>query len=130
MLPAGPEACRGFSRFPRPHQQGRTVRHPLRLSALAFGGLAVVAFLANGGAQAQNVASFVVADDDGYGVDTCLTSGDSCGKVVATAWCVANGYTHALDFRRAAADEVTGSVATPTKVAASDVDSVVITCEK
>ena len=43
--------------------------------------LAIAAALALASpALAQNVASFVVANDDGYGVDTCLQSGSDCGQ--------------------------------------------------
>jgi len=82
-------------------------------------------------ALAQNAASFVVANDDGYGVDTCLESGTACGQPIANSWCVANGYDHAIGFRPQTAADVTGSIATPTQVAAvADPHAVVITCEK
>ncbi|MET0598175.1 MAG: hypothetical protein ABWZ57_09935 [Mesorhizobium sp.] len=81
-------------------------------------------------ALAQNVASFVVANDDGYGVDTCLQSGSDCGQPVATAWCVANGYVRSVGFRAQTAADITGSLDAPTQVAAVDPAGVVITCER
>jgi len=81
-------------------------------------------------AFAQNVASFVVANDDGYGVDTCLESGAACGQPIATEWCVANGYARAIDYRRQSEADITGSINGPTKVAVAQPHAVVITCEK
>lgn len=82
-------------------------------------------------ALAQNAASFVVANDDGYGVDSCLESGMPCGQPIANAWCVANGYDHSIDFRPQTAADVTGPIAAPTQVAVvQQPHAVVITCEK
>jgi hypothetical protein len=82
-------------------------------------------------AFAQNIASFVVANDDGYGVDTCLQSGAECGRAIATAWCVANGYDRSVDLRRQTPADVTGSIAEPTQIAAvMESSAVVITCER
>jgi hypothetical protein len=82
-------------------------------------------------ALAQNAASFVIANDDGYGVDTCLESGSPCGQPIANAWCVANGYDHSIGFRPQTAADVTGSIAEPTQVASVTTShAVVITCEK
>ena len=81
-------------------------------------------------AFAQNIASFVVANDDGYGVDTCLESGAACGQPIATEWCVANGYSKAIDYRRQSETDVTGSISGPTQVAAVQPHAVVITCAK
>src|SRR5580765_218273 len=84
-----------------------------------------------GPALAQNVASFVVSNDDGYGVDTCLESGSPCGQPIATEWCLANGYARAVAFRRQAETDITGAINGPTQVAAATLPhSVVITCEK
>src|SRR6186713_639931 len=87
-------------------------RMTLRSIALAF------ALLAAPPAFAQDIASFVVANEDGYGIDACLQSGSSCGQPVATAWCVANGYQRSIDFRPQKAADVTGTIDGPTQVAA------------
>lgn len=92
--------------------------------------LVTFALLAAPPAFAQNIASFVVANDDGYGVDTCLTSGAACGKPIATAWCVANGYDRSVDIRPQTAADITGDISGPTQVAAAEPAAVVITCEK
>lgn len=82
-------------------------------------------------ASAQNVASFVVSADDGYGVDTCLESGSPCGQPIASEWCVANGYAKAVAFRRQTETDITGAINAPTQVAAAaQPHAVVITCEK
>jgi hypothetical protein len=97
----------------------------LRTLSLAF------ALLAAPPAFAQNIASFVVANDDGYGVDSCLQSGTACSVPIATAWCVANGYVRSIAVRRQMPSDVTGTIGGPTQVAAASAPrAVVITCEK
>ena len=81
-------------------------------------------------AFAQNISSFVVANDDGYGVDSCLQSGSACGEAVATSWCVANGYLRAIDFRQQTDADITGEIDGPTQVASTGAPHVVITCER
>ncbi len=54
------------------------------------------------GAKAGEAHSFVVAGNDGYGVEDCLGDGGECGRVVADAWCEAHGHGGALSFGRAA----------------------------
>jgi hypothetical protein len=90
-----------------------------------------IALLAASPALAQNIASFVVANDDGYGVDTCLQSGSACGMPIATAWCVANGFARTVEFRAQTAADLTGSIDEPTQIAAVSVpDAVIITCAR
>ncbi|MDQ0394260.1 hypothetical protein [Labrys monachus] len=81
-------------------------------------------------ACAQNIASFVVPNDDGYGVDACLESGNACGQPIATEWCVANGYSRAINYRQQTAADITGSIRQPTEIAAAQPHAIVITCEK
>jgi hypothetical protein len=98
----------------------------MTIRTLAF----AAALLAASPAFAQNVASFVVENDDGYGVDTCLQSGSDCGQPVATSWCVANGYLRAIGFRPQTPSDMTGEISGPTQVASASSSAVVITCEK
>jgi len=42
--------------------------------------------------------AFVVAANDGYGVDECLSGSNECGQVVADAWCEAHGHGPAISF--------------------------------
>ena len=61
-----------------------------------------------GGGRAGEAHSFIVAANDGYGVQDCLGEGGECGHVVADAWCEAHGHGAALAFGRA--DDVTGAI--------------------
>lgn len=53
--------------------------------------------------------TFVIPASDGYGVADCLSGNAECGKVVANAWCEAQGYVTAASFGIVAPEEVTGS---------------------
>lgn len=37
-------------------------------------------------------ATFVIPASEGYGIADCLTGGETCGDIVAQAWCEAHGY--------------------------------------
>ena len=82
------------------------------LGALTF----AVALYAN--ARAENRIFIVANNPDGYGVDRCLASGDSCGVPVATAYCQSRDFAKVSSFRKVDRDEITGAV--PTGVAPSD----------
>jgi len=90
----------------------------------------VAALCAASPAFAQNVESFIVDNDDGYGVDSCLESGAPCGQPIANAWCEANGYTQAIEYRKQTSADITGSIDAPTQVATVQQHAVVITCQK
>ncbi|HEY1944140.1 MAG TPA: hypothetical protein VGH40_18660 [Roseiarcus sp.] len=62
----------------------------------------------NDAALAAEGHSFIVAGNDGYGIEDCLAEGSECGQVVADAWCEAHGHGAAISFGRAA--DVTGSI--------------------
>lgn len=49
-------------------------------------------------ARADSAHEYVVAANDGYGLEDCLAVGSECGHVVADAWCEAHGHGHALAF--------------------------------
>jgi hypothetical protein len=56
-------------------------------------------------------ATFLIPAADGYGVADCLTGGGSeCGRIVADAYCEAQGYARAESYGRAAADDLTGAL--------------------
>lgn len=61
---------------------------------------------------APNAArTFIIPASDGYGVADCLSSKSSeCGKIVADAWCEAQGFAKATTFGIAAREDFTGSV--------------------
>ncbi len=91
---------------------------------LPFVAAAIALASFKGPVQAQEGRTFVVASADGYGVGECLTSGDSCGQIVADAWCEAHGYSKATAFGMA--DDMTAAIG---KASLSlQTDSVVIRC--
>ncbi|WP_439500185.1 hypothetical protein [Bosea sp. (in: a-proteobacteria)] len=57
---------------------------------------------------------FLIPASDGYGVADCLSTKTSeCGKIVADAWCEAQGFAKAVSFGVAAREDFTGSVSKP-----------------
>jgi len=89
---------------------------PCRSAALSiFVGLVVCAG-GIGGGRAGEAHSFLIAANDGYGVQDCLGE-------VADAWCEAHGHGAALAFG-SAHDSAVSVAATP----AADAESYVVTC--
>ena len=78
-------------------------------------------------AKAGESRTIVVPADDGYGFADCLEGQKACGRVVADAWCEANGLAAATAYGRA--DDITGTVAgaTPVKIAP---DAFLVTCKE
>lgn len=73
--------------------------------------------------------TFIMPEEEGYGLADCLTGGvASCGKVVADAWCEAHGYASAMTFGRVENAEVTGTTASVRRRAAAKAP-IVITCQ-
>jgi hypothetical protein len=73
---------------------------PFRLSApWVLAGFVLCTAPIDGG-RAGEAHSFIVAANDGYGIQDCLGEGGECGRVVADAWCEANGHGAALTFGR------------------------------
>jgi hypothetical protein len=77
--------------------------------ATAAGSLVI---LPNGTSRAAGKdATFLIPAADGYGVADCLTmSGSECGRVVADAYCEAQGFAKSESFGRAASEDITGTV--------------------
>ncbi|HMO28226.1 hypothetical protein [Enterovirga sp.] len=60
--------------------------------------------------QAAEGPTFVIPLNDGYGVGECVDGGSStCGKVVADAWCEAQGFRRSASVGPADV-ETTGSI--------------------
>jgi hypothetical protein len=60
---------------------------------------------------AAETRTFVIANSpDGYGVDQCLATGTSCGKLVANSYCQSQDYAQAAGFRKIDRADVTGAV--------------------
>ena len=60
-------------------------------------------------AQTETRVFIVASNADGYGVDRCLTTGATCGSMIATAYCQARDYSQARSFRKVDEDEITGA---------------------
>jgi hypothetical protein len=53
---------------------------------------------------------FIIANNtDGYGIDRCLATGDSCGAAAAAAYCKARDFTGAASYRKVEREEITGA---------------------
>jgi hypothetical protein len=61
-------------------------------------------------AAGAETRTFIVDNDDGYGVDRCLATGASCGVVVARAYCRSQAFAEARSFRKVALADITTSV--------------------
>jgi hypothetical protein len=72
---------------------------------------ALVATLLAASAAAAEKRIFIIANEtDGYGVDRCLASGESCGAAAAAAYCQSKEFAQAASFRRIDREEITGAV--------------------
>lgn len=49
-------------------------------------------------AQAAPVSTYVVPDQEGYGIVECLTQKSDCGRIVADAWCESHGHRAARAY--------------------------------
>ena|SRR2546423_14909684 len=75
-------------------------------AALTF----AVLLCGNVSAQAEKRIFIIANNPDGYGVDRCLATGDSCGVAIATAYCKSRDFSHAASFRRVDREEITGAI--------------------
>jgi hypothetical protein len=107
------------------------VRAPVLGASLFAVALAALS-LAGAGLRAQELRTFIMPEDDGYGVGDCLAAGpkSGCGRIVADAWCESKGFAKAQTFGREDMADVTGSVpeAAKPKVAAAP-GVITITCQ-
>lgn len=83
------------------------------LAVLSFGlvalGVAAVASVVPSTTTEAAGPTFVIPANDGYGIADCVESGSSCGKVVADAWCEAQGFRRSASIGPADV-ETTGSI--------------------
>src|SRR3954453_6021436 len=102
----------------------------LGLTSLLAAAAAVFVALPNATSRAggpDKDATFVISANDGYGLGDCLASGNECGKIVANAWCEAQGFRTAASFGLAQAEDVTGAI----EVSYTDTArAIAITCAK
>ncbi|MFO1148917.1 MAG: hypothetical protein U1E62_11135 [Alsobacter sp.] len=83
------------------------------LAAVAAAALSLSsAMTTSGPARAEGGHSLVIPANDGYGMGECLLEGKACGRVIADAWCEAQGFGKSESFGPADPTEVTASLAT------------------
>ena len=100
----------------------------LGLTTLLAATAAAFVALPNGSRAATDKDStFIISANDGYGLGDCLASGNECGKIVANAWCEAQGFARAAAFGAAQPEEYTGALEVSFSESARPIS---ITCEK
>ena len=72
--------------------------------------IALIVLLGATAAQAEKRIFIVANNSDGYGVDRCLASGETCGNAAAMAYCKARQFAQATSFRGVDKDEITGAI--------------------
>lgn len=72
--------------------------------------LALAFLLGLAPAQAEKRIFIIANNADGYGLDRCLATGESCGTAAATAFCKARQFAQASSFHKVDRDEITGAV--------------------
>ncbi|MFA6965359.1 hypothetical protein [Bosea sp. (in: a-proteobacteria)] len=72
--------------------------------------------------------TFLIPASDGYGVADCLASKSECGKIVADAWCEAQGFAKASAYGLASREDFTGSLSKVKAAQAAPEQPLVITC--
>ncbi|SIP99063.1 MULTISPECIES: hypothetical protein [unclassified Bosea (in: a-proteobacteria)] len=77
-------------------------------------------------AASNEPRTFLIPASDGYGVADCISTASECGKIVANAWCEAQGFGKAVAFGVADRADFTGTVRKP--VAAVSQQPLTITC--
>lgn len=77
-----------------------------------FQASSLTATLLTASAAAAEKRIFIIANEpDGYGIDRCLASGESCGAAAAAAYCRTREFTQAATFHRVNRSDVTSTVA-------------------
>ena len=80
-------------------------------------------------AQAEKRIFIIANNADGYGIDRCLASGESCGRAAANSYCRAREFAQALSYRKVDRDDMTGVI--PAACRATDCDDfVAIECSR
>jgi hypothetical protein len=108
----------------------------LSVCALAAAALGLAAAISASSANTARNAEkdqrqklFIISDQGGYGTGECLDKPEGCGKIIADSFCESKGFSAADFYRRADADEVTGSIASERKPAPRDPQAFVIACK-
>ena len=70
-----------------------------------------IAVIMSGAAAHAEKRLFILANPaDGYGVDSCLSTGAACGKTVANSYCHSHQFAKADSFRKVGRDDITGAI--------------------
>jgi hypothetical protein len=70
--------------------------------------------------------SFLIPANDGYGIADCLGEGGACGRMVADAWCAAQGMGKARAFGPAESTDMTATLRNASRSAS--VQAYTVTC--
>lgn len=97
-----------------------------RLLAPALCGLLATA-LPPATAQAEPGSTYVVSDQEGYGVVDCLAHKSDCGRVVADAWCESHGHRAARAY--GPAEDVTAAIPASEKRQPIPAGATIISCD-
>ncbi|WP_457796368.1 hypothetical protein [Methylocystis sp. S23] len=98
-----------------------------RVAAPLVAGLLVSAAY-HSNVQAAPMATYVVSDQDGYGVMECLTQKSACGKIVADAWCESHGHGPSLAYGRA--EDITASITADAPRQPAQPGAAVVSCSE
>jgi hypothetical protein len=91
--------------------------------------LAIAQNAQRGTLTASRQTLFVITDQEGYGTGECLERQGGCGRIIANSFCESKGFKTADFYRKAAPDDVTGSIASERKPAPKDPQAFVIGCK-
>jgi hypothetical protein len=96
------------------------------LARLLAGVLIGAGYACGAHAETGANATYVISDQEGYGLLECLTRHSDCGKVVADSWCESHGHVAAKAFGRA--DDMTASVEKGAARASFEAGAAIVAC--
>ena len=99
-----------------------------RLVAPLLAGLLVSAAYHSSAQADTAAATYVISDQDGYGVLDCLTKKSDCGKIVADSWCESHGHGPSRAYGRA--EDITASLDAKTPRQSLDPGAAVVACSE
>lgn len=116
------------------HHTPRRAVHAALVAGAGYMGLLLAGPTIAEGTSAQNNASprqtlFVITDQEGYGTGECLEKQSGCGKIIADSFCESKGFKAAQFYRKAEADDVTGSITSERTPPPRDPQAFIIGCK-
>ncbi|MGL4637859.1 MAG: hypothetical protein ACRCWF_17900 [Beijerinckiaceae bacterium] len=85
--------------------------------------------VANNSMTEKRQTMFIITDQEGYGTGECLEKDSACGKIIADSFCESKGFKVAQFYRKAAADDVTGSISSERRSTTRDPQAFIISCK-